>query len=55
MGLFEQTANGIPLVVHASLDGGETWQRIEIPDPNVDNPTSAQIEYALTEAFAKLE
>jgi hypothetical protein len=32
--LLEHDTSGSPLVVHASLDGGATWQRIEIEDRN---------------------
>ena len=34
--LVEHNADGIPLVLHASLDRGATWQRIEIEDRNWD-------------------
>jgi hypothetical protein len=51
--LLEYTANGIPLVVHASLDYGQTWRRIAIADRNWDG-TIVQNGTAIREALEQL-
>lgn len=54
MVLLERDSDGHPLVVHASLDRGATWQRIEIEDRNWDD-SLAQAGAAIADALAGLE
>jgi hypothetical protein len=53
MAVVEHNNDGIPLVVHVSLDGGATWERIEI-EPRDWDGTSAQAADALADALAEL-
>lgn len=53
MVLLEHNADGDPLTVHVSVDGGATWQRIEIEDRNWDG-TTAMVKAALADALAQV-
>lgn len=53
MALVEWGDNGAPLVMHASLDRGATWERIEIGDPNWGDSLD-EIADALLEALGPL-
>jgi hypothetical protein len=56
MMLLEHNANGIPLVVHASLDYGATWQRVEVEDRGWDDSTTlADTAVAVVQALGELE
>lgn len=56
MVLLEHDAEGVPLVVHASLDRGATWKRIEVEHRFLNgNSSLAQLELAFTDALDKLD
>jgi hypothetical protein len=54
MVVLEHNADGIPLVVHASLDRGATWERIEVEDRD-RGETTAVIADALEDALRELD
>jgi hypothetical protein len=54
MALVEHDADGVPLVVHASVDRGATWKRIQIEDRNRDG-TLAQAGPAIADALGQLD
>ena len=53
MVMVEWSENAGPRVVHATLDRGETWQRVEVEDQNAD--TLQDIGIAIATALAQLE
>ena len=53
MALVEWSADGIPLVVHASLDRGATWERIEVEDRDWGD-TTQEIHDALADVMRQL-
>jgi hypothetical protein len=54
MVLLEHDTDGVPLVLHASLDRGATWERVEIEDRSWDG-TLAMTADALTDALRQLD
>ncbi len=53
MVLLEHSPDGVPLVLHASLDYGATWERIEVEDRNWDG-TIAQTGEAIADVLESL-
>jgi hypothetical protein len=54
MALVEWNNSGAPLAVHASLDRGATWERVDIED-RVWDDTTEQISDALVDALRQLD
>jgi hypothetical protein len=52
--IVEWSDSGAPLVVHASLDRGATWQRVKVRDRDWSDPTMVEIADALAEAMRQL-
>jgi hypothetical protein len=54
MAIVEKGNDGAPMVVHASVNWGTTWQRIELPFGNGSDPSLAERANALAAAFGRL-